>query len=147
LGLCGGVACVVGEKGSFEIPAGTVGDNPGKGETFSGSPVSDGGIWPRLPPGNQKSGEFRKNGTIRGFYCPIRAQIHFIHAGEKIRANIRYWAGDLCSNRLKWAEKKGRAVLGIGLTPEPTQPPSKKVHRPGAPRHWQISERDQAENL
>jgi hypothetical protein len=34
---------------------------------------------------------------------------------EKIRANRRYWAGDLFENGRWWAEMKGRPVLGIGL--------------------------------
>jgi len=40
---------------------------PGKGDTLSGSRVSDGGLVVLTPPGTPKSGEFRKNGTIRRF--------------------------------------------------------------------------------
>jgi len=40
---------------------------PGKGDTLSGSRVSDGGLLVLIPPGTPKSGEFRKNGTIRRF--------------------------------------------------------------------------------
>jgi hypothetical protein len=31
----------------------------------------------------------------------------------QIRANRRYWTGDNFSNRLWWAEMKGKAVLGM----------------------------------
>jgi len=55
----------------------------GKGETFSGLSVSDGGRAVRTPPGTPKSGEFRNTGAIRRFPCPIRAPIDFPHAGEK----------------------------------------------------------------
>jgi hypothetical protein len=50
------VALVIGKKGSFETPAGTVNDNPGNGETFSGSPVSDGDIQARYPPAPKNPG-------------------------------------------------------------------------------------------
>jgi len=56
---------------------------PGKGDTLSGSRVSDGGLVVLTPPGTPKSGEFRKNGTIRRFSCPILAPFHFPYAGEK----------------------------------------------------------------
>ena len=46
---------------------GTVGMIPGEGDTLSGSRVSDGEVSDRPPPGTPKSGEFRKNGTIRRF--------------------------------------------------------------------------------
>jgi hypothetical protein len=46
---------------------GTVGIIPGEGNTLSGSRVSDVEVSDRPPPGTPKSGEFRKNGTIRRF--------------------------------------------------------------------------------
>jgi hypothetical protein len=58
------------------------------------------------PPGTPKSGEFGKNGTIRRFLRPIRALFHYLTTVEKIRANRRYWTGDLLSNGLWWAEMK-----------------------------------------
>ncbi len=76
-------------KGGFEdrsFPAPTAdlspvydGAIPGKGETFSGSSVSDGEVPVRPPPGTPGSGEFGNKGTIRRFSCPIRAPIHFSH--------------------------------------------------------------------
>jgi hypothetical protein len=48
-------------------------------------------------------------------------------------ANIRYWAGDLFSNVLWWAEMKGRAVLGIGLTSVRRYSPSVNMCRSRAP--------------
>jgi hypothetical protein len=54
-----------------------------KGETFSGSSVSDGEVPVRPPPDTPESGEFRNKGTIRRFSCPIRALIPFPYAGEK----------------------------------------------------------------
>jgi hypothetical protein len=79
---------------------GTVGDTPGKGETFSGSSVSDGGILARPPPGMPESGEFGNKGKMRRFSCPIQPPFTFLTPEKKIRANRRYWAGDLFSNRL-----------------------------------------------
>jgi hypothetical protein len=78
--------------------------------------VSVEGLGTCPPPGTPKSGEFRKNGTIRKFSSPLRAPSGFLTPVIKIRANRRYWTGDLFLNGLWWAEMKGRPVLGIGLT-------------------------------
>jgi len=93
-----------------------VGMIPGKRDTLSGSWVSDGGLVVRTPTGTPKSGKFRKNGTIRRFLSTIRASFHFLTTVGKIRANRRYWTGDLFENGLGYAGMKGRAVSGIGLT-------------------------------
>jgi hypothetical protein len=95
---------------------GTVGTIPGEGDTLSGSRVSDGEPVVRTSPGTPKYGEFRKNGTIRRFPGPYHAPTGILPAWKKIRANIRYWTGDLFSNGLWRAEMERRAVLGIGLT-------------------------------
>ena len=50
---------------------GTVGKIPGKGNTLSGSRVSDGELVVRPPPCTPKYGEFRNKGAIRLFSSPI----------------------------------------------------------------------------
>ena len=71
------------------------------------------------PPGTPKSGEFRKNGTIRRFLRPIRAPLSFFTPVIQIRANRRNWTGDLLPDRTKvgWIERKG-CFGGGGVTSE-----------------------------
>jgi uncharacterized membrane protein len=46
-----------------------------------------------------KSGEFRKNGTIRIFPGPIVVPIGFFTSKDKIRANTRNWMAKVLINQ------------------------------------------------
>jgi len=78
----------------------------------------------------QKSGEFRKNGTMKRFFPAYRARIEISSSLYKIRANTRNWEAEVLLRLTRAQDRERRAVLEsplIGLFSDPGEPGRKRM--------------------